>query len=221
MDNDDLMPHNFVVLKPGSLEEVGTLAETTGTQPDAGQRQFVPRSNKDAVFHAAVAAARVAAAQRSRPRRSRACIRMSARFPAIGGGCTGRCMWCADLDEYLAGPEAYLAAHPLPVLDELLKINRPRTDWKFEIWPRWSSRWTMAARSATASRCSRWPIASPAISLNGVGKQVGADLSKDRSVLQAAGRHPAAKILDPSLHINEKFYTYIFDHRRGQGRSPG
>jgi hypothetical protein len=26
-----------------------------------------------------------------------------------------------DLDEYLADPEAYLAAHPLPIEDELLK----------------------------------------------------------------------------------------------------
>ena len=38
----------------------------------------------------------------------------------------------ADLDEYLADPEAYLAKNPLPIKDELLKFNRPRTEWKFE-----------------------------------------------------------------------------------------
>ena len=37
-----------------------------------------------------------------------------------------------DLDEYLADPEAYLAKHPLPIADELLKFNRPRKEWKFE-----------------------------------------------------------------------------------------
>src|SRR5437016_5733072 len=38
----------------------------------------------------------------------------------------------ADLDAYLADPEGYLAGHPLPAQDELLKFNRPRKEWKFE-----------------------------------------------------------------------------------------
>ena len=37
-----------------------------------------------------------------------------------------------DLDEYQANPEEYLAKNPLPIADELLKLNRPRTEWKFE-----------------------------------------------------------------------------------------
>ena len=37
-----------------------------------------------------------------------------------------------DLDEYLADAEGYLAKHPLPVADELLKFNRPRKEWKLE-----------------------------------------------------------------------------------------
>ena len=40
------MPHNFVVTRPGSLEEVGLLAEATATQPDALKRQYVPGSDK-------------------------------------------------------------------------------------------------------------------------------------------------------------------------------
>ena len=38
----------------------------------------------------------------------------------------------ADLDAYLADPQGYLAAHPLPILDDLLKFNRPRKEWKFD-----------------------------------------------------------------------------------------
>ena len=37
-----------------------------------------------------------------------------------------------DLDEYLENPEAYLAKNPLPVKDDLLKFNRPRTEWKLD-----------------------------------------------------------------------------------------
>src|SRR5262249_21513567 len=45
-ENTDLMPHNFVVVRPGSLEEIGTLAEAQATQPGALERHYVPASNK-------------------------------------------------------------------------------------------------------------------------------------------------------------------------------
>src|SRR5262249_24922463 len=45
-ENTDLMPHNFVLLQPGALEEVGTLGEAAATQPGALERQYVPASNK-------------------------------------------------------------------------------------------------------------------------------------------------------------------------------
>ena len=45
-ENNDLMPHNFVVTQPGALEEVGMLAEETATQPGALERSYVPRSPK-------------------------------------------------------------------------------------------------------------------------------------------------------------------------------
>jgi hypothetical protein len=34
-ENSDMMPHNFVITRPGALEEIGLLAEATATQPDA------------------------------------------------------------------------------------------------------------------------------------------------------------------------------------------
>ena len=35
----------------------------------------------------------------------------------------------ADLEEYLADAESYLAKHPLVAVDPLLKSNRPRKEW--------------------------------------------------------------------------------------------
>ena len=70
-----------------------------------------------------------------------------------------------DLDEYLADPEGYLAKHPLPIADELLKFNRPRKEWKFDdLASVGRAARHAAARSPTASRCSRSPTASPATS---------------------------------------------------------
>src|SRR5262249_11925494 len=34
-ENTDLMPHNLVLIEPGALEEIGTAAEATATEPGA------------------------------------------------------------------------------------------------------------------------------------------------------------------------------------------
>ena len=48
--NEDAMPHNFVVIMPGALEEVGKAAEKMAPEPDAQGRIHVPASPK--VLHA-------------------------------------------------------------------------------------------------------------------------------------------------------------------------
>ncbi len=40
--NNDLMPHNLVVVAPGALESVGTAAEAMATQPLAQEKSFIP-----------------------------------------------------------------------------------------------------------------------------------------------------------------------------------
>ena len=45
-ENTDIMPHNFVVTRPGALEEVGLLGESSSTQPGALERNYVPPSDK-------------------------------------------------------------------------------------------------------------------------------------------------------------------------------
>src|SRR5262249_20852334 len=130
-ENNDLMPHNFVLVRPGALEEIGTLAEATATQPGAMERQYVPISPKVLI--------------KSRLLPPRDAQRISFTAPAQRGiypyVCTYPGHWrrmygalyvVEDLDEYLADPESYLAKHPLKAVDELLKYNRPRKEWKFE-----------------------------------------------------------------------------------------
>ena len=40
------MPHNFAILQPGALEEVGMLAEATARDADAMARHYIPKSDK-------------------------------------------------------------------------------------------------------------------------------------------------------------------------------
>ncbi len=44
--NTDVMPHNFVLVTPGSLEEIGTAAESMAPSADPTLKQFVPDSPK-------------------------------------------------------------------------------------------------------------------------------------------------------------------------------
>ena len=41
-ENTDIMPHNFVIVAPGQLEEIGMAAEEFATQPGAAARHYVP-----------------------------------------------------------------------------------------------------------------------------------------------------------------------------------
>ena len=44
--NTDIMPHNLLIARPGSLEEIGLAAEKMSARPDATARNFLPESSK-------------------------------------------------------------------------------------------------------------------------------------------------------------------------------
>jgi putative heme-binding domain-containing protein len=53
--NPDVVPHNWLLLKPGSLQRVGALANKLVAEPDAATRQYVPRSEEVLVYTDVVA----------------------------------------------------------------------------------------------------------------------------------------------------------------------
>lgn len=46
LENNDIMPHNFVIVEPGALEEVAMKAQTLPPVPDKQGRLYIPDSNK-------------------------------------------------------------------------------------------------------------------------------------------------------------------------------
>jgi putative heme-binding domain-containing protein len=213
-ENNDLMPHNFVLVQPGALEEVGLLGEAQATEPGALERQYVPNSKK------------VLLSSRLLPPRETQKLSFTA--PAQPGVypyvCTYPGHWrrmygalyvVQDLDDYQADPEAYLAKHPLAAADELLKNNRPRKDWKFEeLAPlvekldagRSFSGGRQVFQAANCVACHK---------LNGVGNEIGPDLTKLDPKLQTPVEvwHD---IVEPSFRIDEKYQSYIFELNSGK-----
>jgi glucose/arabinose dehydrogenase/azurin/HEAT repeat protein len=45
-ENNDMMPHNIVIVQPGAREEVGAQAQTMPPKPDRDGRAYVPRNDK-------------------------------------------------------------------------------------------------------------------------------------------------------------------------------
>lgn len=45
LENNDIMPHNFVIVKPGTLEDVATKSQTMPPVPDKEGRLYIPESN--------------------------------------------------------------------------------------------------------------------------------------------------------------------------------
>jgi putative heme-binding domain-containing protein len=212
-ENSDLMPHNFALLQPGSLEEIGTLAENTATDKGAMERQYVPVSNKV-----------ILSSRLLQPRETQ---NLSFTAPAKPGVypyvCTYPGHWrrmygalyvVADLDEYLADPEGYLAKNPLPIADDLLKFVRPRTEWKFEDLAS-SVEQGLQGRSFSNGR-QLFQVAScvGCHKLGGVGKEFGPDLTKLDPKLKPVDT--LRDILEPSFRINEKYQSFLFELESGK-----
>jgi putative heme-binding domain-containing protein len=211
-ENTDTMPHNLVILQPGSLEEIGELGEKTATQPGAMAREYVPPSKKVLV-----------ASRLVQPRQSQ---RLAWTAPAKPGVypyvCTYPGHWrrmhgalyvVADLEAYQADPEAYLAKSPLPIADPLLKFNRPRKEWKLdELKPGAKA---LAGRSfANGKQMFTVAACISCHKFGGAGQEYGPDLTKldpkwtSVDVLE--------HVLDPSLKIDDKYRTWTFQLASGK-----
>jgi len=212
-ENGDIMPHNFVVTTPGALEEVGLLGDSTSTQPGALERNYVPPSGKILI------ASRLLA-----PRDSQ---KLSFTAPSKPGVypyvCTYPGHWrrmygafyvVEDISAYLADPPGYLVAHPLPILDELLKNNRPRKEWVFDDLA--SSVEGLSGGRSFANGKQIFEVAScvSCHRLNGVGEQVGPDLAQLDAKMTRS--EILRSLLEPSAKIDEKYSTHVFATKSGK-----
>jgi putative heme-binding domain-containing protein len=212
-ENIDLMPHNFAILEPGSLDEIGAMAEAAVTDPQAAARDYVPQSKKILL-----------ASKLAQPRTSQKLGFDAPKEPGIYPYvCTypghsrrmyGALYVVADLEDYLADAEGYLAKHPMVAVDPLLKSNRPRKEWRLDeladALPHLGEGRSFAAgqqlfQSASCISCHR---------VGNLGHEIGPDLTK-----LDAKRTPKEllfDILEPSAKIDEKYQSWRIETLAGK-----
>ena len=206
--NTDHMPHNFAIVQPGSLQEVGELAESTARDADARQREFVPATDKVLL-----------ASRLLEPGKEQA---LTFEAPATPGiypyVCTYPGHWrrmfgamyvVADVDAYNADPAGYLASSGLEIKDELLSYLDRNTEWKLADLADDVGHLSHRNNSFDVGQ-SLFSIASCAgcHRMNGKGADVGPDLTKLNPEYSPAD--VLQHILNPSLKIEPKYQSYTF-----------
>jgi putative heme-binding domain-containing protein len=202
LENADAMPHNFVIVKPGAMQEVGDAAERQAVNPAFAKQGFVPNSPL------------VLAKSGLLPPQGTQKVNFQAptepgvypfvcTYPGHWRRMFGALYVVDDLEAYLADPAAYLAAHPLEIKDELLKDRRPRTEWTFADLE--GSLATLEKgrsylhgrelfRTASCLSCHK---------MGDAGNAFGPELAKLDA--QMTPVEIARHILEPSLRIDEKY----------------
>ncbi len=211
--NSDNMPHNFSIVQPGSLEEVGLLGEATANDPDAMARQYIPKTDKIML-----------ASNLLQPGESQA---LSFEAPTEPGVypyvCTYPGHWrrmygalyvVDNLQDYQAKPAEYLAAAKLPVKDPLLNTIGKETEWKFDDLVgdldllEHGRSYVVGKQLFTTTNC----IACH--KLNGVGFEIGPDLTKFD--VKYKPEDILRSVLEPSAKIDEKYQPYLFELDSGK-----
>lgn len=212
-ENTDIMPHNLVIVSPGALEEVGTLAESMATQPSAVERHYVPATRKV-----------LASSRLLQPRQSE---RLKFQAPTTPGVypyvCTYPGHWrrmygalyvVADLEAYQADPAAYITSNSLQAVDELLKFSRPRQEWKFDDLAGSLAEIDKGRSFASAKTVFQIANCVACHRMNGVGYEIGPDLAKLDS--KKTAEDILRSIFEPSAQIEDKYATAVFELESGQ-----
>src|SRR5262249_15757838 len=205
--------HNFVIVQPGALEEVGLLAEATGNQPDAATRHFVPKSPRILLSGRLLQAREFDKLSWTAPTRP-GVYPFVCTYPGHWRRMYGALYVVEDLDAYQANPEAYLAKAAVQPKDELLKDRRPRTEWKLEdLAPAVAG---MRSGRSFGNGKHLFEVASciACHRLDGKGNECGRGLTKLDAKMTPSDI--LKDILEPSAKINEKYQTYRFELKSGK-----
>jgi putative heme-binding domain-containing protein len=212
-ENTDAMPHNWALIQPGSLEEIGELAEKTATDAGAAERQYIPVSNKILV--------------KSHLLQPRATEKISFTAPTKPGVypyvCTYPGHWrrmhgalyvVEELDDYLADAEGYLKRKPLQIADKLLEFNRPRKEWKMEELLGAVEEMKSGRSFSNAKLMFQVGSCISCHKMNGAGQEFGPDLMKLDAKIKPA--EILRDVLDPSFKIDDKYRSWVFELKSGK-----
>lgn len=211
-ENTDIMPHNFVIVAPGNLEKIGNAAEAFANTPAAAAAQYVPDMPGVVLLKSKLLQTRQAEQLKFTAPKEPGIYPYVCTYPGHWRRMHGALYVVADLEAYQENPEAYLAKNPLTVKDDLLKFNRPRTEWKLEELADAVKEMEMKGGRNFANGRQMFTVGTCVAchKFGGQGNEFGPDLAKlDPKVFKTAV-DVLDHILAPSKKIDDKYAAYRF-----------
>lgn len=212
-ENVDLMPHNFVIVQPGSLEAVGTTAEATAMEPSAPLRHYVPNLPQVLLASQLLQAGEKQKLHMTTPAKP-GVYPYVCTYPGHWRRMYGALYVVADLEGYLTDPAAYLARHPLTIQDDLIRDRRPRTEWKYEDLITSVSMMTHGRSYSHGKQLFQVAGCTSCHRQDGVGHVFGPDLTKMDAKWQP--NDVLREILDPSAKIDDAYRVTLFQLSSGK-----
>ncbi len=212
-ENTDIMPHNFVIVAPGNLEKVGNAAEAFALEPGAAAAQYVPSMPAGAVLlKSKLLQTRQSEQLKFTAPKEPGIYPYVCTYPGHWRRMHGALYVVADLEAYQENPEAYLAKNPLPVKDDLLKFNRPRTEWKLEELADAVKEMEMKGERNFANGRQMFTVGTciACHKFGGQGTEFGPDLTKLDPKVFKSGVDVLEHVLDPAKKIDDKYAAYRF-----------
>ena len=206
--NTDNMPHNFAIVKPGSLEEIGLAAEATAGDSDVKERQYVPKSTKVLLASRLLSPGETQAITFDTPREP-GIYPYVCTYPGHWRRMFGALLVVANLEEYQRAPEVYLAANPMAMKDDLLKSIGRNTEWKYDDLIASVKKLPSGRSFEVGKKLFSDTNCVACHKMNNEGRELGPDLTK----IDLA-RHTTEillrSLLEPSKEIVEKYQSYSF-----------
>ncbi len=203
--NTDAMPHNFAIVLPGALQEVGEAAEATARDEDAEARHFIPKSDKILLASKLLQPGQNQSLAFDVPSEP-GVYPYVCTYPGHWRRMYGALYVVENLEEYQANKEKYLARVQLPIQDELLKMNTRSHAWTYD---------ELAAEVKQLPHGRSWEVGKELFKvasctachkLSGEGNVFGPDLAELKDKKHTTDAILRA-ILEPSKEIEEKFQS--------------
>ncbi|MEL7496483.1 MAG: PVC-type heme-binding CxxCH protein [Planctomycetota bacterium] len=205
--NVDSMPHNFAIVQPGSLEEVGELAEATGRDADAAARQYIPVSDKVLMGSKLLQSGEEQAITFEVPT-APGIYPYVCTYPGHWRRMYGALYVVPSFEAYQANSEEYLAKLDLPIKDTLLATNTRGQEWKYDDLA--SDIASLKGRSFEVGKAAF--TAANCVACHKFGGQ-GVNFGPDLNQLDAKKKTPShilRSLLEPSKDVDEKFASTTF-----------
>lgn len=206
--NTDNMPHNFVIVQPGALEDVGLKAEASALEADAKERNFVPVSDRILLASKLLDPGQSQAISFDVPKEP-GMYPYVCTYPGHWRRMFGVLVVVENIDEYQLDPEKYLAAHPLAIKDELLNSIGRNTEWKLADFTDDLKKLDQGRSYEVGKNLFKAASCVGCHKLGDEGRNFGPELSK-LDPKKLSPDYVLKSIIEPSAEIDQKYQSSSF-----------